>query len=302
MIFRHYKGEPGLYVIRYRNGKVVRHGPGLAFWYRPFNTSVALVPSVTQEAPFIFNEATVDFQEVSIQGTLTFRLTDPLAIAKHLDFTVDPRNGRYRTKDLEKLAQRVVNAVQANTRSGVNTLSLEAALIRVKELAGKVLTDVRKEPDLVVQGVEVESLHFTAVQATPEMRKALEADYREGLQQRADQAIYARRKAALEEENKISHRELDTEVELEERRRDLVTTQASNRLQEAETEAKAIELETLAKVKGDEITFKLYQSLSPQALLGLALKEWGAKAQIGNLSVTPDMIGQLVQWAGKGQA
>ena len=90
--------------------------------------------------------------------------------------------------------------------------------------------EVVDEQSIVGLGAALESLHFATVKATPEMQKALEADYREGLQQRADQAIYARRAAAVAEEREIRQSELNTEVELENRRRDLVDTQARNSL------------------------------------------------------------------------
>jgi regulator of protease activity HflC (stomatin/prohibitin superfamily) len=299
MVLNYYKGEPNTYVIRYRNGQARQHGVGLTFWYWPHNTSIATVPVVTQDAMFIFTETTANYQEISIQGQLSFRFAEPEAAAKVLDLTIDPKTLRYRSKDMDKLIQRVVNAVQANTRSGINKLSLDQALIAVKDLASSVLESVRNEPDLTLMGVVIESLHFTTVKATPEMQKALEADYREGLQQRADLAIYSRRKAAVEEESKISQRELDTEVELEDRRVDLVSRQAENRIKQAQAEAKAKEMEAAADTKADEIRFGLYQNLTPQALVGLALKEWAANAgTIQNLTITPDLIANVVNWIG----
>ena len=303
MIINYFKGEPNNFVIRYRNGKIKKSGEGLTFWYLKHNTSIAVVPTVSQDAPFIFNENTKDYQEISIQGTLSYRLSNPLEAAKLLDFTVDPKTRRYTSKDLDKLIQRVVNAVQANTRNGVNSLSLEDALIKVKELSSVVLDQVQKEDDLQSAGIIVESLHFNAVKATPEMQKALEADYREGLQQRSDLAIYTRRNAAVEEESKISNRELDTEVELEERRRSLVAKQAENRIKQAQAEAKATEMKAEAETKADEIRFGLYQKLEPQALVGLALKEWAANAgTIDNLTITPDLISKVVNWVGAEKA
>jgi hypothetical protein len=299
MILNYFKGEPNNFVIRYRDGQVKKTGEGLTFWYLKHNTSIAIVPTVSQEAPFIFNETTRDYQEITIQGTMSYRLSNPMEAAKLLDFTVDPKTRRYTTKDMDKIIQRVVNAVQANTRSGVNVLSLEDALIEVKELSSSVLEHVQNEEDLKAAGIIVESLHFNAVKATPEMQKALEADYREGLQQRADQAIYARRKAAVEEEAKISNREMDTEVELEERRIGLVAKQADNRIKAAQAEAKAMEMEAEAETKADEIRFGLYQNLTPQALVGLALKEWATNAgTIDNLTITPDLVSKVVNWVG----
>ena len=161
-------------------------------------------------------------------------------------------------------------------------------MTQVKELAQDVIGKVRSEPALRALGVVVESLYFLAVTPKPEMQKALEAEYRERLQRHADRAIYERRTAAVEEERKIRQSELETDIELEERRRDLVDMQASNGLTLAEAEAKA-----------DELKLDPYGNLAPQALVGLAFKEFAGNAgQIGNLSITPDMLGQLINWVG----
>jgi hypothetical protein len=43
----------------------------------------------------------------------------------------------------------------------------------------------------------------------------------------------------------------------------------------------------------------LYQKLTPQALVGLALKEWAQNAgTIDNLTITPDLISKVVNWVG----
>lgn len=87
------------------------------------------------------------------------------------------------------------------------------------------------------------------------------------------------------------------------RRRGLVEQQSRNRLTEAETEAKAMELEASVRAKEVEIRFGLYQAMSPQALVGLALKEWaGSAGKIDNLTITPDLVNQVVQWIGRKEA
>lgn len=288
MFIQYFKGEPNQYVIRYKNGGVIDHGEGLEFWYLTYNTSIAVVSAVSQDALFIFNESTANFQEVAIQGQLTYRFEAPLEAARYLDFSIEPRSGKYRSKDVDKLNQRVVNAVQLHTRKGLNGLSLEQALTTAKELSTQVLDAVRGEDSLKKLGIVVESLYFTAVTPTPEMQKALEAEYREGLQQHADKAIYERRVAAVEEERKIKQREMETDIELEDRRKDLVDMQAENSLKLAEAEAKA-----------DEMKLNPYANLEPQALVGLALKEFASNAgRIGNLTITPDMLGQIIHWVG----
>jgi len=286
MLINYYKGEPNTYVLCHRNGKLVQHGAGINFFYVPATTSIAAVPLASQESLFIFNETTANFQEISIQGSLTYRLIDPLELAKRLDFTIAPNTHLYKSEDPQQLVQRVVNSVQAHTRSEVSQRPLEDALSEVKDLASVVFAKVAEAPELKAIGVELEGLHFTAVKATPEMQKALEADYRESLHKRADQAIYDRRKSAVDEERKIRESEMNTEVELENRRKDLVDMQAENSLTLAEAEAKA-----------DELKLEPYGSLPPQALVGLALKEWASNAgMIENLSITPDLLSKVVSY------
>ena len=292
MIISYYKGEPNVYTICSRNGRVVRHGAGINFWYSPLTSSIAAVPLASQESPFIFNETTVDHQEVMIQGTLTYRLEEPLDIAERLDFTLTPENQRYKSEDPERLVQRVVNAVQAHTRSAVSQMSLETALVEVKGLPAAVFSGLLEEPGLAALGIALEGLHFTAVTATPEMQKALEADYREGLHKRADQAIYDRRKAAVEEERKIRESEMNTDIELEQRKKDLVDMQARNSLRLAEADAKA-----------EELRLAPFGELPPQALVGLALKEWAANAgTIDSLSITPDLLSKVVSYVSDARA
>ena len=285
-MIHYYKGEPNTYTICSRNGKVVRHGAGINFWYSPVTTTIAAVPLASQESQFIFNETTADFQEVSIQGSLTYRLDKPLEIAERLNYTLLPRSHRYKSEDPGLLVQRVVNSVQAHTRSQVNKLSLQEALTEVKDLSAIIFDGVVAAPDLAGLGIVLEGLHFTAVKATPEMQKALEADFRESLHKRADQAIYDRRKAAVEEERKIRESEMSTDIELENRRKNLVDTQARNSLTLAEAEAKA-----------EELKLSPFGDLPPQALVGLALKEWAGNAgTIGNLSITPDLLSKVVSY------
>lgn len=284
MLIRYYKGEPTVYVLCHRNGNLIVHGAGISFFHSPLRSSISTVPLASQESQFIFNETTTDFQEVSIQGSLSYRLKDPLTVAQRFDFTVHPRTGVYNSDDPEQLVMRVVNSVQAHTRSEVSHRSLEDALTEVKDLASVVYRKVAGAAELTALGIELEGLHFGAVKATPDMQKSLEANFRERLHKRADLAIYDRRKAAVDEERKIRQSELNTEVELEHRRKDLVDMQARNNLALAEAEAEA-----------ERLKLSPYGDLPAPALVGLALKEWAANAgTIDNLSITPDLLGKLV--------
>ena len=56
-----YRANSSTYVIRTANGKVIRKGRGLSFFYNTATTSIAAIPVNTQGAPFIFNLKTADF-------------------------------------------------------------------------------------------------------------------------------------------------------------------------------------------------------------------------------------------------
>lgn len=290
-MFRYYKGDPNAHIIAFRNGKPVREGAGIAFFYMPMYTTVARVPTVAREAPFVIKETTNDYQEVAIQGTLTYRIADPVRAAGRLDFTVNPNNGAYRTEDPAKLVERIVIATQARMRGVVRTWTLEETLDRAQALAETVTAKLRDEQALADLGVVVEGVYVNGIRGQPDVHKALEAKYRETVNRRADQAIFERRAAALEQERQLKQKELDTNIEVENRRKELVTKQVENNLKVAKAEAEAQEMKLAPFVK-----------LPTQALVALALKEWAANpAAIGQLNITPDMLTQMAGWLGAGK-
>jgi regulator of protease activity HflC (stomatin/prohibitin superfamily) len=280
----YFKAEPTEYILAFSNGKVFRQGAGRAFWYWQPRTSIVLVPLSTVDALFVLNEITSNFQAVVLQGQLTYRIVEPQTIARLLNFTIDPRTRQYRSDDPAKLNQRIVNVVQAHARDELRRLALEDALRSADRLASAVLARIQSETTLAAMGVECMSLFFTAIKPTPEMSKALEAEYREGLQKRADQAIYSRRADAVEQERKIKQNELSTTVDLEQRRRELVDLQGENARKQAEFEAEATRMQIAP-----------YQALDVRLLLGLAFRDFAANAdKIGNLTITSEIMEQLL--------
>ena len=77
------------YVIHYKKGEIVREGRSLSFWYFAPNSSIVAIPIGSDDAPFIFEETTADFQTVTVQGQITYKIQDPKQLADLLDFTVD---------------------------------------------------------------------------------------------------------------------------------------------------------------------------------------------------------------------
>ncbi len=283
-LIAYFKSEPTEYILAYSNGSIFRQGAGRAFWYWSPSTSIALVPLSTIDAPFVFNESTGNFQTIVLQGQITYRIVDAEMLARLMNFTINPRTHQYRSNDPEKLNQRIINIVQMHTRNELQQFVLEDALRSSEQLARTVLARINSEQSLATIGVEVMSIFFTALRATPEMTKALEAEYREALQKRADQAIYSRRADAVEQERKIKQNELSTDVDLEQRRQELVNLRGENERKQAEFEAEVTRIQLTP-----------YQAFEARLLLALAMRDLAGNAQrIGNLTITSEILEQIL--------
>ncbi|HTA59473.1 MAG TPA: SPFH domain-containing protein [Candidatus Baltobacteraceae bacterium] len=311
---RFMKAAPTTYVIQFRNGKVRREGPGLAFFYYAPTSTILTVPLASADAPFAFQEATADFQAITIQGQLTYRVSEPKRIAEVLDLSVAP-NGVYRTDDYRKLVERLVHATQTSMREEMQKLTLREALMGSGVLSGAVLSRLRAADVVSRLGIEILNLSILSIRATPEMSKALEAEAREALQRRSDEAIYARRNNAVEQERRIKESELNTEIAVEEKQRQIRETRMAadialeqqraalmdqrveNEKKEADSRAYAMEA-TIKPVR--EVDWRTLMMLFPQNIdsrttIALAFQEMATNAQkIGELNISPDLLNSLL--------
>ncbi len=297
----YFKGLPTEFVQKYAGGRLAREGNGLAFFYWKFKTQIVAIPTSSTDASFVFNEVTSNFQSVTIQGQFTYRIVEPKQAATLLNFTIDPATRAYVANDPERLAQRITNIVQMETRGEIQSRSLEDVLGQYEAIAAAARARIGERALLREMGVELMSLFFTSARPTPEVAKALEASYREQLLRRADEAIAARRAAAIEDERTIKERELSTEITLEERRKELIDLQGANALQEAESRGKAAEVEGEYQAKARAASLAVYQDLEPRKLLALAMHEMGENAgRVGNLTITSEMLASLLNGRGDG--
>src|SRR5215467_15346505 len=92
---RFIKVQPTTHLLQYRGGKVVREGSGLSFFYDGPTSSLVAVPVASTDTPFIFQEMTGDFQSVTIQGHVTYRVGDPKRLATLLNYTLAPYGQGY---------------------------------------------------------------------------------------------------------------------------------------------------------------------------------------------------------------
>lgn len=83
---RFIKTQPNQYVIQFRNGRPHRQGAGLSLVYFGPTSSLVVVPTASVNEPFIFEEVTADFQDITIQGQVIYRIADPKRTAALLNF------------------------------------------------------------------------------------------------------------------------------------------------------------------------------------------------------------------------
>src|SRR5919204_1982748 len=95
------KSNPTDYVLHFSRGRLMREGAGLSFFYFTPASVIVSVPLASANIPFVFNEPTADFQTLTVQGQMTYRIADPKKAAAMLDFTLGP-NGKHTKDDYQK--------------------------------------------------------------------------------------------------------------------------------------------------------------------------------------------------------
>jgi hypothetical protein len=174
---------------------------------------------------------------------------------------------------------------------------------------------LKASPEVVQLGVEILNLAVLSLKPTPEMAKALEAEAREALNGNADEAVYTRRNAAIEQERRLKENELRTELLVQAKQRELheremeaeiapekqraALTDQKTENERKEADGRAYSLQAvIAPVRG--LDWRMLMMLNPQVgdarnTIAMAFQELAANAQkIGEVNVTPDLLRTLI--------
>jgi hypothetical protein len=212
-------------------------------------------------------------------------------------------------------------------------MSLREALGSCDGLVNTLQQGLQTAEAIVSLGIEVLGLSILAVKPKPETARALEAEAREQILREADEAIYARRNAAVEQERAIKENELNTEIAVEIKKRQireaqmeaeksvqqkkrelmeaemsakialesenkkLVALATENTKQEAEAKAYGISVVMKAVAETDPKVLEALASvgMDPSQLVALAFKQLAESAdKIGQLNITPDLLRELM--------
>ncbi|AXH62416.1 SPFH domain-containing protein [Providencia huaxiensis] len=336
--FKYFKADSSTFVIQSVNGKVRKQGKGLSFWYNSDKTSIAALPLNAQEAPFIFNLQTADFQSLRIQGQISFQVKQPEKTADVLNFNLSKDGKSYASEDPIKLNDRVVRAAQTVIQAKIQTTSLRDALLISQSLVVLVSQQLAVQAVIESLGIEILDVSISAIAPLPETLKALEAQARESILKEADDAIYARRKFSVEQERTIKEAELETDLSVQAKEQQIEEARLDNErkilreraeieqeelIAQVNAEAKRNELVALSvenqRIQSDadaysiESKMKAYSQLPVENLKALALAKMGPEqlmamafeslaqnaGKIGELNISPDLFGQLMKKGGK---
>ena len=172
---------------------------------------------------------TADFQSVTVQGQVTYRVADPRRISAMMDFALAP-DGKYVSEDPQRLGERVAMQMEVIVQQAVQGLVLKEALRASATIARAAEQQLAAQPEIEALGLEVLGVSVMAIKPTPDISRALEAEARESNLKAADDAVYLRRMSAVEKERAIRQNELDTDIAVEQKKR---------QIQETKMEAKA---------------------------------------------------------------
>ncbi|TLQ43044.1 SPFH domain-containing protein [Streptomyces marianii] len=323
--WRHLRSAPTAHVRHHRRGRLVHDGPGLSLWFRALTSVLSEVPVDDRELAMTFHARTSDFQDVSVQATVTYRVSDPATAAARLDFSVDPDTGTWRGAPLEQIATLLTETAQQHALDVLARTPLSAALADgVAAVRERISGGLGAEPRLSATGIEVVAARVIALRPEPEVERALRTPAREQIQQEADRATYERRAVAVERERAIAENELASRIELARREEQLVDQKGTNARREAEESAAAdavrAEAEAARKVRlaeaeataarevgeaGAEVQaawLRVHSEADPSTLHALAVTRLAENLpRVDSITLSPDVLtGLLARLGGTG--
>ncbi|WP_203338114.1 SPFH domain-containing protein [Nocardioides limicola] len=322
---RHLRGNATTHIQVVRRGKVAKQGVGASFWFRPLSTVLTEVPVDDRELPLFFHAWTADFQDLTVQATVSFRFADPALVARRVDFSIDQVDGVWRSNPLDQVAGLLTETAQQYALDQIAGSTLtEAMRAGVGPVRDAIAAGLGADERLEDTGIAVIGVRVVALRPEPELEKALLTPTREQVQIEADRAMYERRAVAVERERAIGENELQTQIELARREQQLVAQRGTNAQREATERAAAdriaVESEAdrvramadahaeaerttgLALAEADAARLEAYRDLPEHVLLGLALKELASQLpQIDHLVLTPDLLAPVLARIGVGR-
>src|SRR5215207_4568419 len=295
LFLRQLRGTPTTHITHLVGGQVRHQGTGLTFWFRPITAVLSEVPIDDRELPLLFHARTSDFQDITVQATVTYRITRPDTAATRLDFSIDPISGAWRGTPLDQLAGSLAELAQQPALDLLAAMPLgQAVTAAVTSVRERITAALSTDARLAEIGVQIVAVRVVAIRPEPELERALQTPTREAVQTDADRATYERRALAVERERAIAENELQNKIELARREGQLVEQKGVNERRRAteqaaagrinaeaqaevqrllaEAEADATRAVGVAQADAETARLAAYRDLEQATILGLAVK------------------------------
>ncbi len=318
LFVRHLRADPSSHVIQYKNGRQHRSGRGAAFWFLPLDAGVAEIPVDDRELSFVFHGRASDFQDVTVQGVLTYRVVEPNVLADRIDFGIDLLTGKHQREPLEQLRGMLTQLAQQLALDFIAVTGVRDLLTSGHDqIRRRIHEGLQRDDALAGLGLELVSVRVAKIRPDADLEKALESPMREHIQQLADEASFSRRAMAVEKERAIAENELHNRIELARREEQLIAQRGTNERRKATEKAEAERISTEAQAHGTRIAAQaqadalqmvqqveleaersrmdIHRSLPPFVIFGLAAQKLAGKLErIDHLSLSPDSFGPLL--------
>ncbi|MCI8382255.1 MAG: SPFH domain-containing protein [Lachnospiraceae bacterium] len=303
------KFEPTEYVIRVKNGEIIQEGPGLSFFYSTRTTSMMVLPTTASDTGFAFDQIiTSDFQSISVQGDISYIITDYRKAAQMVDFSYKStrkENEALLVEAKQKMAKRILNLAKVYVTKFISTKNVRTAIVSGDALAADLREHMKKDETMREFGLELVSVSILGILAKPDTQRALEAAAREEILKQQDDAIYKRRNAAIQQERTVKENELNTEIKIaeknkekrekemetrrlvQEKQAELDAGRMENDIRLEEENRKLVELQTEnarkksdAKAYDSEVLLRTFAGIDTEIVKALAVSGMDSRALI----------------------
>ena len=316
--FQHLRADASSHILMFRGERAVRSGRGLSFWFSPYAVSLAEIPVDDREVTIAVHGRSADFQDVVVQGSVTYRIVDPALTASRVDFAIHPTRGKYLRQPLEKLGSILTQLAQQRALAVVQEMPLRDVVVRGQEGVRAAIEEaLSRSPFLTELGLELVSVRLAPIKPSADVEKALEAPTRERIQEEADEATFRRRAQAVDKERAIQENEMQNQIELARREQQLIDQRGMNTRKDATERAEAARIDAEAEagrarlaadaeaggiraVEGARMAIERERlealgKFSPAVLGAMAARELASKLRrIDHLNVSPDLLGPML--------
>lgn len=326
MAIKYKKFEQTEYVMRIKKGKIIQQGPGLSFFYNTMTTSIMVLPATAFDTPFAYDDIiTSDFQKITVQGDISYTITDYQKAAKMVDFSF--KNNKKEDQltmsaATLKMSKRMINLIKVYTAKYISTKTIKEIIKSADELAEFLKASLKKDETIQELGLQMIAVSILGILPQPDTRRALEAATREEILKQQDDAVYKRRNSAIEQERIIKENELNTEIKvaekekekqekemetkrmMQEKQAELDARKVANDISLEEEKQKLVDLQTEnerkksdAKAYDSEVLLRTFAGVDAEIIKALAVSGMDSKSLIAKAFVEigdkADKIGVL---------